>query len=248
MPILTLLLLPGLVVLFWLGTWQLGRYQYKNGLPPVPAEEVQSTLQGTLETDRIFWLYTTFEGESLWRAYRLLDGCSVSSTATETCDRPVFVNTGLLSAIEPPEGIELSVQDVTDQSYILISNFPKGFLRPADNPDALQWYTPNAPKMAEAAGLAGADRAVLAEPASIPIIRLDGAGNQTVTGADNPYANPAVADDMPPARHLGYSLTWYGLALAMLGVYFALHVSRGRLRFGTKPETDRGQDQGSANQ
>ena len=32
--------------------------------------------------------------------------------------------------------------------------------------------------------------------------------------------------------HLGYALTWFGLAFALLSVYIAFHVSQGRLRFG----------------
>lgn len=34
----------------------------------------------------------------------------------------------------------------------------------------------------------------------------------------------------PSSRHLGYALTWYGLALALVGVYAAFHAARGRLR------------------
>ena len=39
----------------------------------------------------------------------------------------------------------------------------------------------------------------------------------------------AGADAMPPARHLGYALTWYGLAIVLLAIYFAYHMSVGRL-------------------
>jgi len=35
----------------------------------------------------------------------------------------------------------------------------------------------------------------------------------------------------PPSRHVGYALTWFGLAAALLGVYAAFHVARGRLSF-----------------
>lgn len=242
MPFLTLLLVPGLVVLFWLGSWQMGRYQYKNSLPPTVETDIQVTLNGELNTDRVFWIYTTFQGESLWRGYRVLYGCTQGTSGGEVCGRPVFVNTGLLSAIEPPEGVELPVPDIAGQSYVLISSFPKGFLRPQDDPERLRWYTPNAPGMAEYAGMDEAAMAVLAEPENIPVFRQDGSGGLIESVIPNPYANPALADDMPPARHLGYALTWYGLALAMLGVYFALHISRGRLRFRKDTGTDLGQE------
>ena len=49
-----------------------------------------------------------------------------------------------------------------------------------------------------------------------------------------------VADDglpdhlrrVPPSRHIGYSVTWFGLAIALLVMYVAFHVHAGRLRFG----------------
>jgi len=43
-------------------------------------------------------------------------------------------------------------------------------------------------------------------------------------------APPASLTSTPPARHLGYALTWFGLALTLIGVYFAYHVREGRFR------------------
>ena len=51
-----------------------------------------------------------------------------------------------------------------------------------------------------------------------------------------------VADDglpphlkkTPPERHIGYSVTWFGLAIGLLVMYAAFHVHVGRLRFGDK--------------
>jgi surfeit locus 1 family protein len=45
----------------------------------------------------------------------------------------------------------------------------------------------------------------------------------------NPFALAPGADALPPARHLGYAITWYGLALVLIVIYFAYHVSVGRL-------------------
>jgi len=49
---------------------------------------------------------------------------------------------------------------------------------------------------------------------------------------DNPQADSALADPLPPARHLGYALTWWGMALALLIMYFVYHAGVGRLTFG----------------
>jgi len=48
----------------------------------------------------------------------------------------------------------------------------------------------------------------------------------------NPFAVAAGSDSLPPARHLGYAMTWYGLALVLIIVYFSYHRSVGRLSFG----------------
>lgn len=229
MPVLTLLLIPGLAVLIWLGTWQFGRYQYKSNLSDAPAVDSVTELSGDFG-DEIFWLYTTYDGQSLWRGFRLLNNC-VNSQDT-ACDGPVFVDTALLQVIEPAGDAELPLPDLTAQSYVLVQDFPAGFLRPTDTPETRRWYTPNAIKMAEAAGLPNAEAAVLAEPLQIDVISPVSDGGSRVQNIENPYANPSKVDDLPPARHLGYALTWYGLALAMIGVYLAFHMARGRLRFG----------------
>ena len=49
-----------------------------------------------------------------------------------------------------------------------------------------------------------------------------------------------VADDgmpshlrkTPPERHIGYSVTWFGMAIVLLVMYAAYHIHTGRLRFG----------------
>ena len=47
----------------------------------------------------------------------------------------------------------------------------------------------------------------------------------------NPYAFAKPIDPLPPERHFGYALTWWGMALGLIGVYVALHRARGRLKF-----------------
>jgi surfeit locus 1 family protein len=57
---------------------------------------------------------------------------------------------------------------------------------------------------------------------------------------ENPFALAPGADVMPPARHLGYAMTWYGLAIVLVVIYFAYHGSVGRfsLRPPRPPETE----------
>jgi len=41
---------------------------------------------------------------------------------------------------------------------------------------------------------------------------------------------PAHLTQTPPAQHLGYAVTWFGMALALIGVYLVFHIKTGRLR------------------
>lgn len=48
-------------------------------------------------------------------------------------------------------------------------------------------------------------------------------------GGANPFT--ALRDPLPPSRHLGYALTWWGLALGLIGVYAVYHHKCARLIF-----------------
>jgi surfeit locus 1 family protein len=52
----------------------------------------------------------------------------------------------------------------------------------------------------------------------------------------NPFALAPGAEALPPERHLGYALTWYGLAVVLAVIYFAYHASVGRLSFAQRRE------------
>ena len=58
---------------------------------------------------------------------------------------------------------------------------------------------------------------------------------QVVEGPATPVARYAARlrmdDSLPPQRHFGYAITWWGLAIALLAVYLAFHHQKGRLRF-----------------
>ena len=56
---------------------------------------------------------------------------------------------------------------------------------------------------------------------------------------DGPYVLPigaAVEIDIPN-DHWNYALTWYGLALGLIGVYVSWHMQTGRLRFKKEDQT-----------
>jgi surfeit locus 1 family protein len=87
---------------------------------------------------------------------------------------------------------------------------PRGFGM-TNNPDANEWYVFDRVEMAAAFD-----------------VDLDQVLN---VWARSDLGMPASLSSVPPAKHMGYALTWYGLALALLAVYLALHITRGRLRW-----------------
>jgi surfeit locus 1 family protein len=87
---------------------------------------------------------------------------------------------------------------------------PRGF-GSNNNPDADEWYVFDHDTMAQALGV---------EPSQVLSVWAR---------SDLGMPNTLVAT--PPAKHLGYALTWFGLAIALLGVYVALHITRGRLHW-----------------
>ena len=94
-----------------------------------------------------------------------------------------------------------------------------GFFTPAPDRAKRVWYS------RDVKGIAAADGIRLLEPV---IIEAD--------AAPNPGGWPKGGQTVVTFRneHLQYAITWFALAAGLLGVYFAYHVSRGRLSFGEK--------------
>ena len=89
-----------------------------------------------------------------------------------------------------------------------------GLLHPAARSAHRIWYA------RDLAGIAAADHLTLAAPV---LIEAD--------ATPNPGGWPKGGQTVVsfPQQHLSYAMTWFGLAAGLLGVYFAYHVSKGRL-------------------
>ena len=99
----------------------------------------------------------------------------------------------------------------------------KGYFVPENDPDAGFWFTLVPSEIVDYVGVpapvvAGyyADALRTSEVMTLPI------GAKTELNLRN--------------AHLSYAMTWYGIALALVGVYSAFHYQAGRLRFGGKAE------------
>jgi surfeit locus 1 family protein len=160
-------------------------------------------------------VYGVKDGEPGWRVFApVLYG-----------EENLYVDAAYVSGVEPPDVRTLrfpaSLTLNAPISGAAISPPPPAPLtNPPSIPDRI-WYAVNLDEMARAAGL----RSVADYYLATDYVGEDG----------RPVANPfaqANADPMPPARHMGYAATWWGLAIVLVGIYFAYHVSVGRLSLG----------------
>lgn len=95
----------------------------------------------------------------------------------------------------------------------LLSAWPRRGMFALDNdPANNDWHWFDAPEMAKALG--------------VPEI------NDRFYLSVMPESLPAHLSRTPPATHIGYALTWFGMAVALVVIYGVFHARAGRLRFG----------------
>ena len=233
MPLLTILALLGMGVLAALGTWQWNRYQEKLHAEVDVSEHVGAGRLDAVEVDGtdLQFVYSTYDGHPVWRVFKLVEGCVLLTEETCMSPAPMFVNLGLIRGNQPdPTLIDAVPDSASGDVFRYIVPSRRSMLSAEDQPEAGLWYTADPEAMAEAVG-ASTGNVRLVEPEMIREFALAG-GDIIHRDIPNPFYSLANLDDLPPQRHLGYAMTWYGLLLAMIGVYIALHVARGRLRFG----------------
>jgi surfeit locus 1 family protein len=228
----TFFALPALIILLALGTWQVQRLEWKNQLIhdfetratadpielPVGAiapemEFRRLSLTGEFDHDReIFLTGRTYEGNAgfhIVTPFRLTDG------------RIILINRGWVSESyrDPAKRGFTLVEGETNIAAILRFPGKKGYFVPENEPDNGFWFTLVPAQMVAHLGLGVAAESDIyaaalrtSEKISLPI------GAKTETNLRN--------------SHLGYAITWYGIACALIGVYAVFHHQSGRLSFG----------------
>ena len=215
---LTVFSVPALALLLWLGNWQVERMAWKA--ERIAAFETRSTINGFGPAvcgldDRRFSprieAPMPLSGETL-RFYTLRDEAGwaqIGAVRLPDCaggDAPVYLLTE--TAFETFQG----TRRLAPQAWRLEPLPAAGLFSAPNEPETKQWYRFDKDAMAQALQI---------DPDRV----LD-----VWAVADNGL--PAVLAQTPPSRHFGYALTWYGLALALVGVYLALHIGQGRLKLG----------------
>jgi surfeit locus 1 family protein len=227
----TALSLVGVAVLIGLGTWQLQRKQWKDGLiakiaervaaAPMPlsraleianaggdVEYLHVAARGRFHHDKERYLYAPAKSGLGWHVYTPLELAP---------SRIVWVNRGFVpdDKKDPQRRTAGQVAGEVEVQGLVRAPAHRGPFTPDNDAARNLWYWPDVGAMT-ASAFAGAT----AEAASFTI------------DAD---AAPATPGGLPqggvtridlPNRHLEYALTWYGLALTLIGVYAAFAASR----------------------
>jgi len=217
----TLAALAGIVILLGLGTWQLERLAWKERLIAARAEglaadpvalpgsaadwtafdfrpvEVTGVFRHDLE--QIFGA-RTFEGRF---------GHHVLTPLLRSDGTAVLVDRGWVPADRRAPETRAGGQVTGQLTLTGIARFraddEPGWFTPANEPEARLWYWYDLDAMQEALGLELLPVVVEADAAPVP-------GGLPVGGR--------TRIDLPN-NHLQYAVTWYGLALALLGVWVA---------------------------
>ena len=226
-----------LAVLLSLGTWQLQRKAWKDGLiaqisartraEPIPLETTAAhaaqgrnleytrvSVRGRFHPDKTLYLYAPERGETGWHAYAPLE------TAEGLI---VLVNRGYVGNARRNAATNLSSQQAGGAEVQIVGLLrhpgPKGTFTPANDVGRNIWHWRDISGMAQAA--------FATTPRTVFPLSIDREADPT--GSAEPDApRGGVTRISLPNRHLEYALTWYGLGAALLGVYVTFARSRWR--------------------
>jgi len=220
-----------LALLVWLGAWQVNRLHWKEDLiarmsdrmasEPLSVAEIEArqragedvefmraTATGRFVHEHELFVFTTRDGEMGWDVVTPLEMGDGNAVLVDRGFIPYDLKDPASRAGSRPAGTVSVTGSVRPRS-----SAPAPFA-PANDVDANVWHWWALPAMAEAAGLERASPFILqAEPHP---------GDLALPRASVP--DPASL----PNRHLGYAVTWFGLA-AMLVIVNGLYLLR-RLR------------------
>ena len=228
----TIVAFPTLLVLLWLGTWQVQRLEWKNQLiedfesraTAAPIDLPVGQIDRKMEFRRLALTGSfdhTKEVFMTGRAYEGNAGFHIVTPFALTDGRMILVNRGWVSeSYRDPSKRDFTLIEGETQIEAII-RFPneKGYFVPENEPENGFWFT--------------------LVPAQIVLhLELDGQAETAVYAAalrtSDEIRLPIGARTETNLRnsHLGYAITWYGIACALIGVYLAFHYQAGRLTFG----------------
>lgn len=210
--------LPVLGLLLFLGTWQVQRLHWKNDLiariaaaetgparpmgdPPEMLSRV--TLSGVFDHVREVSLGVEVRNNVL--------GTQIVTPLLRAGAPPVLVVRGWVP-LDPPAPVARPARQVEIEGWVRPGE-TAGFFAAADDPAAKRFYTFDPAAIGAALGMRQVER--------FGIVALAETAEQRTAR----FPEPARTLPRPVNNHLGYAVTWYGLALALVGVLVA-HIHR----------------------
>ena len=222
---LTLVMLVAMAILIGLGVWQVKRLRWKEHLlaevaaaqnaPPEPLQVVLGQGVDGLDTDyrkvqldcpgvettpfiKLYALRDAVQG------YRIVTACSLSGAAYGSIlvDRG-FVSNDDAARLKPGAGLPVSEPLIG----VLRRGDKRNFVTPPNQPGQGLWYWRDIPAIAAAVGARN--------PAPTFMMLQSPAPKDF-----GPTPAPTPTDI--PNNHLQYAGTWFGLAIALAGVYLAM--------------------------
>jgi len=228
-PGMTVACAIGLTILCGLGIWQLERLQWKlaliatvNGhmtaapasldrIRAMPADEAQYrrvTLHGHFDHVKEAYVFTTDSSGA--PVYHVLTPFLTGSGKALMVDRGAVPKDKL-------DPLSRAAGNITGETVITgVWRAPDapGLFTPAPDIAHRVWYA------RDLAGIVKANHVTLSDPV---LIEAD--------STPNPGGLPRGGQTVVSFRnqHLSYAVTWFGLAVMLLGVWFSYHISKGRI-------------------
>ncbi len=224
-PGLTLAALPVLLVLLWLGNWQVERLAWKQDLiarvearvhqAPIPLPDQAGltassdyspvTVSGVFDHDReIILTGRSVEGQG---GYLVLTPFRTQLQGWILVERG-FVPPPFKDAAARLDG---QVAGVVTLTGLLHSPSAPGPFIPDNQPARGEWYSVDLDAMGKAVDLPLYPLLLIADADATPASGWPQGGQARITF---------------PNSHLGYAITWFGLAFALVAVWLAMSVKR----------------------
>jgi surfeit locus 1 family protein len=235
---MTVAAVPALCILLWLGTWQVMRMQWKDALIAdftsramaeaiaPPGGESAASHQFRRIVAQGNWMHDA-EVQLIGRTFEGTAGYHVITPMQLRDGRILLINRGWVAEDYRTPSSRPSTLTEGEVRVEAILRLPvqKGRFVPDNAPEKDDWFTLSIPDIAAHHQLGD----TLITTYTADALRPDG-----------PYVLPigAAVEINIPNDHWHYALTWYGLALGLIGVYASWHHQAGRLRFGAGREGD----------
>lgn len=239
----TLAMLPVLVILLGLGTWQVQRMHWKHAIlrqlaaaeagPPIPLRDPPEPITKVTVTGRFLHDREAIVGLEVRGA--VLGGALV--TPLEWAGGPpVLVNRGWVP-LEPRTPVDRPTGEISVTGWVRPPDVASGF-NAADDVAKRRFYSFIPAAIGQALGLPSVEPYAIVALAGGPPTAAAGRAGAPAGPADRvPTELPAPSEGMPRPDdpHLGYAITWYGIAAALVGVYAAFVARRLRAPVSQAP-------------